>query len=190
MLNSRRPVHVTVRLADGLARLRGREVARVLRHAFVHGCDKGVFRICHFSIQGNHIHLVCEAQSAAALAMGIKAWKTRVTRRLNKLWRRSGTVWDDRYHLELITNLRQVRNTLVYVLHNAKHHDEHLPRWANGIDPYSSAYYFTGWDDDSFKDDLSPPDDNVGPPVAPPQTWFLATGWRRYGLVRLNEQPG
>jgi len=189
VLNPRRPVLVTVRLADGLARLRGRKVVAVLRRAFAHGCDKGVFRICHFSVQGNHIHLVCEAVSAAALAMGIKAWKHRVTRRLNKLWGRNGTVWDDRYHLRLINNLRQVRNTLVYVLQNARHHNEYLPQWAKGIDPYSSAYYFDGWRDDGFRDGIPPPAQDGGPPVAAPQTWFLTTGWRRYGLIDLNETP-
>jgi putative transposase len=142
-LNPRHPVLITVRLADGLPRLRGRRVARALRRAFVFGCSKDVFRICHFSVQGNHIHLVCEAASARALSVGIRAWKNRVTRALNRLWHREGTVWDDRYHSQPVTNLRQTRNTLVYVLHNAKHHGLELPRWANGIDPFSSAY---AWD--------------------------------------------
>jgi putative transposase len=192
VLDARKPVHVTVRLGAELPRLRGRKPAQVLRRAFVRGCDKGVFRICQFSIQGNHIHLVCEADTAAALAMGIKAWKTRVTRGLNRLWRRSGTVWDDRYHVQLITSLRQLRNTLVYVLHNARHHRERLPRWAQGTDPYSSACYFTGWRNDSFPDGAPQPDRThatAGRPVAQAHTWFLNTGWRRHGLIGLSELP-
>ena len=65
--------------------MRGRRVAKALRRAFVYGCTFGSFRICHFSVQGNHIHLVCEAVDAQALAVGVKAWKTRVTRALNTL---------------------------------------------------------------------------------------------------------
>ena len=59
---------------------------------------------------------------AIALARGIQGWKIRVTRRLNRLWHRQGTVWSDRYHALIIQNLQQLRNTLSYVLHNARHH--------------------------------------------------------------------
>ncbi len=187
-LASRFPVHVTVRLAAGMPRLRGRKPARALRHAFVHGCNKGRFRICQFSVQGNHVHLVCEAADAMALARGIQGWKTRVTRRLNRLWHRSGTIWDDRYHSQIIKNLRQLRNTLCYVLQNARHHREQLPAWANGIDPYSSAYYFDGWDDQTFCQGLSPPD-GERPPVAKPHTWFLTVGWQHHGLLGIHEVP-
>ncbi len=172
-----------------MPRLRGRKAAKALRHAFVHGCSKGRFRICQFSVQGNHVHLVCEADDALALARGIQGWKIRVTRRLNKLWHRSGTLWDDRYHAERITNLRQLRNTLCYVLHNARRHGEQLPAWTHGIDPYSSAYYFDGWDDDAFREGLTPSDDDPRPPVAPAQTWFLNVGWRRYGRLGVDEVP-
>jgi len=187
-LASRFPVHVTVRLVSGLPRLRGRKAAKALRHAFVHGCNQGRFRICQFSVQGNHVHLVCEAADATALARGIQGWKIRVTRRLNHLWHRNGTIWDDRYHSQIIKNLRQLRNTLCYVLHNARHHREQLPAWANGVDPYSSAYYFHGWNDDRWREGLSPPQDER-PPVARPGTWFLNTGWKRHGLLGLNELP-
>ena len=156
--------------------------------AFIHGCNKARFRICQFSVQGNHVHLVCEAADAMALARGIQGWKIRVTRRLNRLWHRKGTIWDDRYYSQIIKNLRQLRNTLCYVLHNARHHHEALPKWVNGIDPYSSAYYFDGWNDDSFREGLSPPDDEP-PPVAPPHTWFLNAGWKRHGLIDLHELP-
>ena len=47
---------------------------------------------------------------------GIQGWKIRVTRRLNRLWRSKGTIWDDRYHSQIIKNLKQVRNTLLYEL--------------------------------------------------------------------------
>ncbi len=188
-LASRFPVHVTVRLAPGMPRLRGRKAAKALRHAFVHGCDRGRFRICQFSVQGNHVHLVCEAADAIALARGIQGWKIRVTRRLNRLWHRCGTVWDDRYHSQIIKSLRQVRNTLCYVLHNARRHGETLPKWAHGIDPYSSAYYFDGWKDDLFREGLSPPQDDEPPPVAEAHTWILTKGWQRYGLIGIHEVP-
>jgi hypothetical protein len=44
-------VHVTVRFVAGLPRLRRPGPAKVLKAAFVRGCDKGSFRICQFSVQ-------------------------------------------------------------------------------------------------------------------------------------------
>jgi REP element-mobilizing transposase RayT len=186
-LASRFPVHVTVRLADGLPRLRGFDVARVLRHAFVYGCKKGAFRICQFSVQGNHIHLICEAKNATALARGVQGWKVRVARRLNSGWHRRGTVFDDRYHAEIITSPRQARNALCYVMQNARRHGERLPGWANGIDPFSSAWYFDGWRDQRWRTGLSPPEGDA--PVAEARTWILSVGWRRCGLVGVDELP-
>ena len=192
-LASRFPVHVTVRLLPGLPRLRGFEAAKALRHAFVHGCDTGTFRICQFSLQGNHAHLICEAKDAAALANGMKGWKTRVTRRLNKLWglrgtKRAGTVWDDRYHANITRTTRQVRNALCYVMNNARRHREELPAWAHGIDPFSSAWYFDGWRDHGWRSGLAPPEGDKAP-VAEARTWLLTEGWQRHGLIGTAEVP-
>ena len=186
-------MHVTVRLLPGLPRLRGFEAAKALRHAFVRGCNQGTFRICQFSLQGNHAHLICEAKDAAALARGMKGWKTHVTWKLNELWRkdkprRKGTVWDDRYHSTIARTPRQVRNALCYVMNNARRHREELPAWSHGIDPFSSAWYFVGWRQHSWRSGLAPPEGD-DPPVAEARTWLLTDGWRRYGLIGIAEVP-
>jgi putative transposase len=176
-LASRFPVHVTVRLIAGLPRLRGAGPAKVLKTAFVHGCDKGVFRICQFSVQGNHVHLVCEARDEVALARGIQGWKIRVARQLNRYWRRQGTLFDDRYHAVILTTPRQTRNALVYVLQNARRHGEAVAT----VDVYSSAWYFDGWRSDHWRPGFAPPDSRDGCPVVRPKTWMLRTGWRLRG---------
>jgi REP element-mobilizing transposase RayT len=192
-LASRFPVHVTVRLRGGLPRLRGFELAKTLRRAFVFGCQKPGFRICQFSIQGNHIHFICEAKSSLALSRGVQGWKIRVTRGLNRRWDRSGTVWDDRYHAEIMKTPRQVRNGLAYVLRNSHKHRETLPVWAGGVDPFSSASYFHGWKDDAWQKGRPPPPadpDAPGDPVAQARSWLLTVGWRRHGLISTTEVPG
>ena len=73
-LEARFPVHITKRVRRDVARLRRFELCKVLRRAFVHGCLRGAFRICQFSIQGNHIHLICEASDTTQLARGIQGW--------------------------------------------------------------------------------------------------------------------
>jgi putative transposase len=181
-LASRFPVHVTVRLIAGLPRLRGPGPAKVLKAAFVRGCDRGVFRICQFSVQSNHVHLVCEARDEVALARGIQGWKICVARRLNDYWDRQGRLFGDRYHAVILTTPRQTRNCLVYVLHNARRHGEAV----RTIDIYSSAYYFDGWSDNDWRRGFEPPDSRDGPAVAPAATWLLSAGWRLRGGGRIG----
>jgi len=188
-LASRFPVHVTTRLRDEVPRLRNFDLAPVLRRAFVHGCDTGRFRICDFSIQGNHIHLICEAVDGAALSRGMQRWSSMVGRGINKHLGRSGKVFDGRYHEEILRSPRRVRNALCYVLQNARRHGLRIPRGYNGVDPFSSAWYFDGWADERWREGLSPPDDGDGPSVARPHTWLRRTGWRRHGLIGVDEVP-
>jgi REP element-mobilizing transposase RayT len=187
-------------MLDGLPRLRGFKVSQVLRRAFILGCgarkdadgNRSRFRICQFSIQGNHIHLVCEAADANALSRGVQGFKIRVTRALNKLWHRRGTVFADRYHAEIKKTPREVRTCVAYVIQNARKHGVALPQWTHGVDPFSSAWYFDGWSDERWRRGLSPPEalpDAPGPPVAEAHTWLLRKGWRRWGLVATDEVP-
>jgi hypothetical protein len=146
------------------------------------------FRICQFSIQGNHIHLICEAADNKALSRGIQGWSVRVARGLNAFTRRKGSVFDDRYHLEILTTPTQTRNALCYVLQNARRHGERIdPRWG-GMDPFSSAWWFDGWKSDRWRLGVPPPDVR---PVAEPQTWMLSVGWKRSkaGLIAIDEVP-
>ncbi len=181
------PVHVTVRLKRDVPRLRNFTLAKVLRRAFVTGCNKEGFRICQFSIQGNHIHLICEATERERLSRGIQGWSVRVARGVNAHAGRKGSLFDDRYHVEVIKTPRQMRNTLCYVLQNARRHDEYLDRRYHGVDPFSSAWWFDGWTDYGWRRGLVQEDDE--PPVAPGESWLLNTGWKRHRLIAIDEVP-
>ena len=185
-LKPRFPAHITVRMRPEIARLRNFVLCPVLRRAFVNGCKKDGFRICQFSIQGNHIHLVCEAQDKQALARGMQGWAVRVARGLNKKLGREGRVFADRYHVEIITTPRQCRSTLCYVLQNARRHGERLDPAFNGIDPFSSAWWFDGWNEEEWREGLAPPEART---VADPETWLLRVGWRKQGLLAIDEVP-
>jgi len=60
-LSKHHPVHVTWRMLPHVWNLRSRRSFRVLSEAFAKGCDRLGFRLAHFSVQGNHLHLVVEA---------------------------------------------------------------------------------------------------------------------------------
>ena len=187
-IEARFPVHVTKRVRRDVTRLRRFELCRVLRAAFVLGCRRSEFRICQFSIQGNHIHLICEASDSAQLARGIQGWSVRVARGLNRHLGRTGSVFDDRYHLEILTTPTQTRHALCYVLQNARRHGEPIEPRFGGMDPFSSAWWFDGWNDASWKLGIPPPEMRT---VAPAETWLLRVGWKRsaYGLLSITEIP-
>jgi REP element-mobilizing transposase RayT len=195
-IEARFPVHVTKRIRSGVTRLRRFELCKVLRHAFVHGCrmttsiDGTVveFRICQFSIQGNHIHLICEASDNAALARGIQGWSVRIARWLNGYLERRGSVFDDRYHVEILTTPSQIRHALCYVLQNARRHHEVIDARFGGMDPFSSAWWFDGWKDATWKVGIPPPEMRT---VAAATSWLLTVGWKKskYGLISITEVP-
>jgi hypothetical protein len=181
------PVHVTVRMRRDVPRLRNFDLVKVLRRAFVKGCRKDGFRICQFSIQGNHVHTICEAGDRERLARGIQGWCVRLARGINGAVGRKGSLFDDRYHVEVITTPRQMRNALCYVLQNARRHGERLDGKYHGIDPFSSAWWFDGWRDDGWRRGMEP--GGPEPPVASARSWLLNTGWRRHRLLDIDEVP-
>jgi hypothetical protein len=164
------------------------KVAAVLRTAFVAAASRDGFGICQFSVQGNHIHLVCEADSAQHLSAGMHGWSVRVARALNRLLGRTGRVFADRYHSVPLTAPRQMRNALCYVFQNARRHGEPIDECWGGIDPFTSAWYFDGWADNSWRKHLVAA--TGPPPVAESRTWLLTVGWRRrYPLIGIREYP-
>ena len=173
-------VGITLRLVDGLPSLRSKRFVVKLRAAFEGGCDKQGFRICQFSIQGNHLHLVCEADNHVALAKGMQAFAVRIARAVNRIARRTGRVFNDRYHVRYVNNASQLRRLLAYVLLNHRRHD----RRKRGVDPFSSARHFDGW---SRPPEILPVDCATSP-VAPARTHLLNKGWRYCGLGLIDPE--
>ena len=182
-LAARFPVHVTVRVVAGLPRLRSRRVYAALRAAFAAGCDRFGFRLTQYSVQRDHIHMIVEAKDGRALARGMQGLLIRVAKALNRLWGRKGSVFGDRYHDRVLRTPREVRSALGYVLNNARKHGLRL---AQGMDFFASGCWFDGWRE-KFRIRGVP---DAPPPLAAARTWLLTLGWRRHGLIRLDEVPG
>ena len=137
------------------------------------------FRVVEFSIQDNHAHFIVEAHDKDALSGGLRSLAIRLARAINRCLDVRGPVWGDRYHARALKTPRAVRNAIVYVLMNAK---KHGARIAAGIDAFSSAPWFEG-----FAGHRMPSEDEA--PVRAPRTWLASAGWRRRGLIRLDERP-
>jgi len=169
-LSRHHPVHVTQRVQPGVGYLRGYRRAQIIQEALRAVRFRFGIRVVHYSIQGNHLHLIVEADGAATLSRGMQALAIRIARRLNALAGRSGGVFVDRYHAHALATRREVANAVRYVLGNYRHHARE--RIASGFcDPLSSAVFIA-----------SPPHDEA--PVAPPRTWLLRRGWRLEPAVR------
>ena len=167
----------------GLPPLRREAEFAVLYEAFRKGRESGAFRLVHFVVLSDHLHLIVEAKDRATLARGMQGLLIRVARRLNKLWERSGRVVSDRYHDRILKTPREVRNALGYVLKNAK---KHGLRYKSHLDPRSSSAWFDGWRE--RRAGRQPLD--AESPVVAPGTWLLQKGWRRHGLLPLTFVPG
>ena len=142
------PAHVTLRLRSDLPSLREARVVREIEWTFARGCSRPDFRLVHYSLQGNHAHLIVEARDREALGRGMMAIGSRLARAVNRIAGRSGSVLADRYHLRLLPTPKEVRNALRYVLLNARRHavaaHAKVAR-AIRLDPASSARWFDGW---------------------------------------------
>jgi putative transposase len=180
-LEVRHPVHVTMKLRSGLPRLRQKAEHATLRAAFTAGKDRFGFRLCHYAILNDQLHLVVEAAERAALRRGLQGLAIRIARALNKLWRRKGKVFADRYHDRVLKTPREVRNVLVYVFGNARKHaaEGRMVAAPQPIDTFTSAPWFDGFRERIVVRGI----EMVAQPIARTRTWLLSVGWRRHGLI-------
>jgi putative transposase len=186
-IDRRTPAHITLRVLDEVGRLRRRDAFKVVRGVMRERMGREDLRIIELSIQGNHIHLVCEAESRAALASGMQGFKIAVAKRLNRIRGRDGTVFSDRYHEEVLRTPTQTRRCLAYVLNNWRKHREDYGA-GRVCDPYSTGMWFRGWKEARR---IEVPAGLELLPRREPRSWLLAQGWKRGGpLISLYEVPG
>jgi len=119
----RHPLHVTLRIRAGLPALREHELFIEVRRALVAGRERFGFRLVHFSVQRDHLHLLAEAASRRALSRGVQGLSVRVARAVNRRLQRHGKVFADRYHARALKTPRSVRWALRYVLLNVRKHE-------------------------------------------------------------------
>lgn len=187
------PANVTLRVLEGVPSLRKREFVADFRASLVRAMkrneESGGFRVAHYSIQGNHVHLIVEAVTKEALGRGMKSISTRLVWAARRVFGISGRVLDGRYHLRLLKTPREVRHALAYVLLNARKHFRRLRRLAPRLDEASSARWFDGWRREERGLVLKRV--RMGDrEVSEPHTWLLRSGWRKHRLISISEVPG
>jgi REP element-mobilizing transposase RayT len=159
-----------------------------LWQAFAGAKERFGMRLVHFGVQRNHIHLILEVADRRALLSGMRGLSIRIARRLNAALGRKGQVLADRYHVEILDSFLRLRRAIAYVVNNERRHCYQHGGWLKGpeyIDPCSSGPFFDGW-----RGRRARRPKGVDPPVAEARGFPLRRGWRRHGLIAVDEIPG
>src|SRR5688572_25933590 len=135
-LKARHPVHVTMRVLPEICSLR--HIHRSVKQALIAGCGKRTgsreqagsdnnahtsFRLIHFAILSNHLHLIVEAEETRALSRGLKGLAIRIAWAVNRaMGRKRGKVFSDRYHGRVLKTPRETNAALLYVMNNYRRH--------------------------------------------------------------------
>jgi putative transposase len=163
---ARHPLHAVWRTRPEVPGLRKRAVMDLLRKALAAGGCREAFRLVHYSVQGNHLHLVVEAHDKLSLSRGMQGLAVRLARAINRAAGRTGRVFADHYFARPLRTPAEVRRAVRYVLDNHLHH---APDRALQTDTCASVE-----------------------PVTAPRTWLLSLGWlkSRAGPLPVAYWPG
>jgi REP element-mobilizing transposase RayT len=121
-LAPRFPVLVTWRMDPEVWNMRSRRCFTVMRRAMYAGALRFGFRLVHYAVMSNHVHLIVEAPDRHALARGLKGLGVRIARALNRVMGRQGRVIGERYHARILKTPAQTKRARHYLLTNAHKH--------------------------------------------------------------------
>lgn len=197
------PVHVTLKIVRGVPSLRGHGLFGRVRTALALARERFGFRLVHFSVQRDHLHLIAEAADRRALSRGVQGLAIRVARAVNGWLDRRGRLFADRYHARALSTPRACSFALRYVLLNARKHAARAQRVhdvralpAGFVDPCSSAAWFSGFARPrqlvfgaaqcraNFARSTG-----LDAPVVAPRIWLLCRGLKRAGPFDVDEVP-
>ncbi len=179
-LNGRWPLHVTLRTRREVWNLRSHRSLRKIAKPLYKGNRRDDFRLIEFSIQGNHLHFIVEAETSRALSRGMQGLEIRIARALNTMMSRHGAVFADRFHARVLRTPTEVAHARSYVLGNFAHHAAQrgvkLPKDCR--DPYSSQGIATHPIYLELVLELTRARAPTGPPpfCARPTVWLLRNG--------------
>ncbi|HEX4385562.1 MAG TPA: hypothetical protein VH083_21525 [Myxococcales bacterium] len=147
---------MTLRVRGDVPNLRSSRRFAAIRRSFTAVRGRESFRLIKFSVLGNHLHLIVEADDSGALSRGMQGLNIRLAKALNRVLGRKGCLFDDHYHSHLLANPTETARALAYVRTNAeKHYGREI------VDDYFSSEH-AGWRD----------------LLAAPVSWLLGVGWK------------
>jgi putative transposase len=113
------PAHVTLRVKRDLPSLRSSRRFATITACFEKARGRFGLRLVEFSVLGNHLHLIVEADSSESLSQGMCI---RLAKALNRAMSHKGSLFADHYHSRLLRSPTGLAHAIAYVLGNAAHH--------------------------------------------------------------------
>jgi REP element-mobilizing transposase RayT len=189
-INGEQAVHVSIRLRDGTWSLRKKSVLRIVRVALAAANAKIRFRLLHYSIQGNHLHLIVEADDTYALSRAMRSLSIRIAKQINALMGERGVRIPVRYHMTVLKTPLEAYLAIRYVLNNYRRHAKTWGEFppADWIDPCSSAASFDGWSRQPAR--ARDPCPDLGGCTSPARSFLMREAWRPYGPIDPDFAPG
>jgi putative transposase len=152
-------VQVTLSVGGHVWNLRSRRCFEIIETCLAAARERFGLRVIEFTVLGNHLHLLVEADNDEALSRGMQGLNIRIAKALSRLMGRKGHVFADHYHSRLLRSPTELVNAIAYVLGNAAHH------------------YGGSWQDRfSSRACEALHRQKV---LSHPRTWLLRSGWRR-----------
>jgi hypothetical protein len=171
-----------MKVVKGLPSLRSRRLFRFVRCAIAAGAERLGVRICEYSVQSNHLHLVVEASGKEALSRGMQGLAIRLAKAIQRALGRAGSIFADRYFSRILRTPLEVKRALAYVLENARRHGS-IP---SSIDPCSSGPCFDGW----CRRGLDSAEISGRSHLPAARTWLLRVGWKLHGRIEIEGAIG
>jgi hypothetical protein len=191
-VTAKEPVHVTLRVQPGVRSLREPRVFAAVLSGLVAGRRRSGFRLVHFSVQRDHVHLLVEAGNRRLLARGLQGLSIRIARAVNRVLDRHGRLFGDRYQSRVLSSPDAVKSALAYLLLEAR--GERSRSSAPIPDRCSSAEWFDGFAPQRAGATARPGRTNgersaKDAPVVPAKSWLLSVGFKRAGLLAASDAP-
>lgn len=160
------PALVTLKIAPRLPSLRSSRRFAIIRRELHAARGANGMRVVEFSVLGEHLHFIVEADSSVCLSRGMQGLCSRIAKALNRLMQRTGAFFADHYHSRLLRSPTELVNAIRYVLTNTEHHYGNA-----GVDWCCSS---------------APEAAEVR---AEPRGWLLIAGWRLGRWPRAGPPP-
>lgn len=123
-IDGKNPLLVTMRARAGvLSKQRARDaVGKALQIDRDEGrdasrVDSEDFRVVHFRVSDDRIHVIVEAKGGGALARGMQGLGIRLAKRINAGIKGEGRIWSQRYEAKELETPEDARAALELVLH-------------------------------------------------------------------------
>jgi hypothetical protein len=115
-VRDRTPLLVRVRVLPDVWKLDSKRALPVVVAALAEGAERFGMRIVMYRIEADRLLMVVEADDRDALTRGMQGFGIRFSKAINRMMGTEGTIFAERYHLQVLDEPDQTRRALATML--------------------------------------------------------------------------